>query len=76
VGRAASYYYRTKDGSKTSGLPFTRFAPARKSAQIISGQQPHDLSEPSIRTAGGRRLENVPDMLMDKVLVWLAPIFE
>src|SRR6266852_6900044 len=35
----------------TSGFPLSRFAPARKSAQIISRQYPRDLSLPSINAA-------------------------
>ena len=34
--------------SKISGLPFARFDPARKSAQIISRQYPRALSDPSV----------------------------
>src|SRR5512133_3692833 len=39
------------DLSSISGVPFSRFAPARKSAQIISKQYPRDLSLPSISAA-------------------------
>src|SRR5437588_11718503 len=37
--------------SSISGFPLSRFAPARKSAQIISRQYPRDLSLPSIKAA-------------------------
>src|SRR6266699_822374 len=42
---------RAMECSKMSGLPLSRFAPARKSAQIISKQKLRDLSLPSIRAA-------------------------
>src|SRR5690348_13006865 len=42
---------RDIDISSTSGLPWSRLAPARKSAQIISRQYPRDLSVPSISPA-------------------------
>jgi hypothetical protein len=42
---------RLNDMRSRSGFPFSRFAPARKSAQIISRQYPRDLSDPSIRAA-------------------------
>jgi hypothetical protein len=44
------------DCNRISGLPFSKFAPARKSAQIISRQYPRDLSVPGIRAAVSRRL--------------------
>jgi hypothetical protein len=37
--------------SSVAGSPLSRFAPAKKSAQIISRQYPRDLSEPNIRAA-------------------------
>src|SRR5580704_3954133 len=45
---------RATDCSRASGFWFSRFAPARKSAQIISRQYPRDLSEPSIKAAVSR----------------------
>ena len=39
------------DCSSTVGSSFSRFAPAKKSAQIISRQSPRDLSVPSINAA-------------------------
>ena len=42
---------RDMDCRRTVGSSFSRFAPARKSAQIISRHYPRDLSVPSIKTA-------------------------
>src|SRR6476646_10616908 len=42
---------REIDCRSTVGSSFSRFAPARKSAQIISRQYPRDLSVPSINAA-------------------------
>src|ERR1051326_5927403 len=42
---------RLIENSRVSGSPLSRFAPARKSAQIISRQYPRDLSDPSIKAA-------------------------
>jgi hypothetical protein len=39
------------ENNNVSGSPLSRLAPARKSAQIISRQQPRDRSLPSIRDA-------------------------
>jgi len=40
---------RVRQGNRASWLPPSKLAPARKSAQIISKQQPRDLLLPSIR---------------------------
>src|SRR5580692_9576252 len=53
-GRGRNLKTRATDCSRASGFWFSRFAPARKSAQIISRQYPRDLSEPSIRAAVSR----------------------
>ena len=37
-GKGRKWKNRSSDTSSTSGLPFSKFAPARKSAQIISRQ--------------------------------------
>jgi hypothetical protein len=42
---------RVIENSNVSGSPWSRFAPARKSAQIISKQYRRDRSLPSIRAA-------------------------
>src|SRR5438270_13697465 len=39
------------DCNSSAGSPWSRLAPAKKSAQIISRQYPRDLSVPSIRAA-------------------------
>jgi len=48
-GRASKS--RSKEIISASEFPVSRFAPARKSAQIISSMYPRDLSLPSIRVA-------------------------
>ena len=53
-GRGRNLNNRVTDCKGSSGLPSSRFAPARKSAQIISRQYPRDLSEPSIKAAVSR----------------------
>jgi hypothetical protein len=45
---------RSKEVIRASVLSASRFAPARKSAQIISNMYPRDLSLPSIRAAVSR----------------------
>src|SRR5262249_1398772 len=42
---------RSMEHKSTFGSPFSRCAPAKKSAQIISRQYPRDLSLPSINAA-------------------------
>jgi hypothetical protein len=42
---------RNADCKRIPGFLFSRFAPARKSAQIISSQYPRNLSDPSISAA-------------------------
>jgi hypothetical protein len=47
---------RRADCKRTSGFSLPRFAPAKRSAPIISRQQPRDLSLPSTRSVS-RRLD-------------------
>ncbi len=65
----------------TSGGSFARMAgfavlltgAGTKTAGIVRCDQPRALD---LRARGGKRLESVPDAIMDEVLARLMPIFE
>src|SRR5579871_3810867 len=65
----------------TSGGSFARMAgfavllagAGTKTAGIVRCDQPRALDQ---RARGGKRLESVPDAIMDEVLARLMPIFE
>jgi mRNA-degrading endonuclease toxin of MazEF toxin-antitoxin module len=52
-------------------VPLTRAG--TKTTGIVRCDQPHALD---LDARGGRKLESVPDSIMDEVLAKLAPIFE
>jgi mRNA-degrading endonuclease toxin of MazEF toxin-antitoxin module len=65
----------TSGGSfaRTAGFAVPLTGTGTKTSGVVRCDQPRALD---LRARGGRRLESVPDMVMDEVLAKLAPIFE
>jgi mRNA-degrading endonuclease toxin of MazEF toxin-antitoxin module len=65
----------TSGGSfaRTAGFAVPLTGTGTKTSGVVQCDQPRALD---LRARGGRRLESVPDMVMDEVLAKLAPIFE
>lgn len=65
----------TSGGSfaRTAGFAVTLDGAGTKTTGIVRCDQPRALD---LGARGGKRLENVPDAIMDDVLAKLAPIFE
>ena len=65
----------TSGGSfaRTAGFAVPLTGTGAKTSGVVRCDQPRALD---LRARGGRRLESVPDTVMDEVLAKLAPIFE
>lgn len=65
----------TSGGSfaRTAGFAVPLTGAGTKTTGVVRCDQPRALD---LRARGGRRLECVPDAIMDEVLARLAPIFE
>jgi len=65
----------TSGGSfaRTAGFAVPLTGAGTKTAGVIRCDQPRTLD---LAARGGRKLESIPDAIMDEVLARLAPIFE
>ena len=61
------------DFARMAGFAVTLEGAGTKTTGVIRCDQPRALD---IRARGGKKLERVPDAVMDDVLAKLAPIFE
>src|SRR5271165_6879528 len=59
--------------ARTSGFAVTLEGAGTKTIGIVRCDQPRALD---LRARGGKKLESVPDAIVDEVLARLAPIFE
>jgi mRNA-degrading endonuclease toxin of MazEF toxin-antitoxin module len=59
--------------ARTAGFAVTLEAAGTKTAGVIRCDQPRALD---LSARGGKRLESVPEAVVDEVLAKLAPIFE
>jgi mRNA-degrading endonuclease toxin of MazEF toxin-antitoxin module len=59
--------------ARTAGFAVPLTAPGTKTTGIVRCDQPRTLD---LAARGGRKLETVPDAIMDEVLARIAPIFE
>jgi len=59
--------------ARTAGFAVPLAGAGTKTAGVVRCDQPRALD---IGARGGRKLENVPDAVMDEVLARVAPIFE
>jgi mRNA-degrading endonuclease toxin of MazEF toxin-antitoxin module len=65
----------TSGGSfaRTAGFAVALAGAGTKTTGVVRCDQPRALD---LRARNGRRLENVPESIMDEVLARLAPVFE
>jgi mRNA-degrading endonuclease toxin of MazEF toxin-antitoxin module len=59
--------------ARTAGFAVTLESAGTKTTGVVRCDQPRTLD---LSARGGRKLESVPDGIMDEVLARLAPIFE
>jgi mRNA-degrading endonuclease toxin of MazEF toxin-antitoxin module len=59
--------------ARTSGFAVTLDGAGTKTTGIVRCDQPRALD---LSTRGGKKVESVPDAIVDEVLAKLAPIFE
>jgi len=59
--------------ARTAGFAVSLTGAGTKTAGVIRCDQPRTLD---LAARGGRKLESIPDAIMDGVLARLAPIFE
>ena len=59
--------------ARTAGFAVSLAGAATKTAGVVRCDQPRALD---LGARGGKKLESVPDAIMDEVLARLAPIFE
>jgi mRNA-degrading endonuclease toxin of MazEF toxin-antitoxin module len=59
--------------SRTAGFAVQLTEAGTKTTGVVRCDQPRALD---LAARGGRKLENVPDAIMDEVLARLSPIFE
>jgi mRNA-degrading endonuclease toxin of MazEF toxin-antitoxin module len=59
--------------ARTAGFAVTLEGAGTKTAGVVRCDQPRALD---LSARGGKRLESVPDAIVDEVLAKLAPIFE
>jgi len=59
--------------ARTAGFAVTLESAGTKTTGVVRCDQPRALD---LSARGGRKLESVPDGIMDEVLARLAPIFE
>jgi mRNA-degrading endonuclease toxin of MazEF toxin-antitoxin module len=59
--------------SRTAGFAVTLAGAGTKTTGIVRCDQPRALD---LGARGGRKLESIPDAVMDEVLARLSPIFE
>jgi mRNA-degrading endonuclease toxin of MazEF toxin-antitoxin module len=59
--------------ARTAGFAVPLTTAGTKTTGIVRCDQPRTLD---LAARGGRKLENVPDAIMDEVLARIAPIFE
>src|SRR6201993_828068 len=61
------------DFARTAGFAVTLEGAGTKTTGVVRCDQPRALD---LRARGGKKLESVPEAIMDEVLARLAPIFE
>ncbi len=61
------------NSARTAGFAVPLTGAGTKTTGVVRCDQPRALD---LRARGGKRLESVPDAIMDEVLAKLAPIFE
>jgi mRNA-degrading endonuclease toxin of MazEF toxin-antitoxin module len=59
--------------ARTAGFAVPLSGAGTKTSGIVRCDQPHALD---LGARGGKKLESIPDAIMDEVLARLAPIFE
>jgi mRNA-degrading endonuclease toxin of MazEF toxin-antitoxin module len=59
--------------ARTAGFAVTLEGAGTKTTGIVHCDQPRALD---LRASGGKKVESVPDAIVDEVLARLAPIFE
>jgi mRNA-degrading endonuclease toxin of MazEF toxin-antitoxin module len=59
--------------ARTAGFAVTLVGQGMKTTGVVRCDQPRALD---VAARGGRRLESIPDAIMDEVLARVAPIFE
>ena len=59
--------------ARTAGFAVTLEGAAMKTIGVVRSDQPRVLD---LGARGGKRVESVPDTIVDEVLARLAPIFE
>ena len=61
------------DFARTSGFAVPLTGSGTKTTGVVRCDQPRTLD---LAARGGKKLENIPDAVMDEVLARVAPIFE